>query len=255
MDQSFWDQNGDWISAAITMAITITIAIVVDRYVLAHAGRYASRVADVSRAANTRLRLVRRLIFVVILVIGGSIALNYVAKLDKLATGLLASSAVIALIAGLAARQVLANPLAGIMLAMTQPIRIGDSITVDEQDGRVEDLTLSYTFIDTGDGRLMVVPNEKIVTTVLFNRSTGNRSAPATASVWLPPDADLGKARTALDPLELSAINVAEITAEGVRVEVQGPSDPSRTVMAGEEAVLREKAHEALREAGVLAVA
>ena len=188
-----------------------------------------------------------------ILVIGGSIALNYVTKLDKLATGLLASSAVIALIAGLAARQVLANPLAGIMLAITQPIRIGDSISIEEQDGRVEDLTLSYTFIDTGDGRLMVVPNEKIVTSVLFNRSTGNRSAPATASVWLPPDADLDKARTALDPLELSAVSVAEITAEGVRVEVQGPSDPSRTVMAGEEAVLREKAHEALREAGVLA--
>ena len=49
MDQSFWDQNGDWISAAITMALTIAIAIVVDRYVLAHAGRYATRVADVSR--------------------------------------------------------------------------------------------------------------------------------------------------------------------------------------------------------------
>jgi small-conductance mechanosensitive channel len=253
MDQSFWDHNGDWISAAITMALTIGIAIVVDRYVLAHAGRYATRVADVSRAASTRLRVVRRLIFVVILVIGGAIALNYVTKLDKLATGLLASSAVIALIAGLAARQVLANPLAGIMLAITQPIRIGDAISIEEQDGRVEDLTLSYTFIDTGDGRLMVVPNEKIVTSVLFNRSTGNRSAPATASVWLPPDADLAKARTALDPLELSAVSVAEITAEGVRVEVQGPSDPSRTVMAGEEAVLREKAHEALREAGVLA--
>ena len=65
MEQSFWQANGDWISAAITMAIALTIAIVVDRVVLAHAGQYASRVADVtvSRAASTRLRLVRRLIF------------------------------------------------------------------------------------------------------------------------------------------------------------------------------------------------
>jgi small-conductance mechanosensitive channel len=256
-EQSFWQANGDWISAAITMAIALTIAIVVDRYVLAHAGRYASRVADVSvsRAANTRLRLVRRLIFVVIVVIGAAIALNYVTKLDKLATALLASSAVIALVAGLAARQVLANPLAGIMLAITQPIRIGDSITIDEQDGRVEDLTLSYTFIDTGDGRLMVVPNEHIVASVVFNRSTGDRSAPATASVWLPLAANLGKARRALEPLEFSSVSVVEITAEGVRIEVQGSRDPTRTVMAGEEAALREKAHEALREAGVLAEA
>jgi small-conductance mechanosensitive channel len=257
MDETFWQANGDWISAAITMAVAVTAAILVDRYVLAHAGRYASRVTDVSvsRAASTRLRLVRRLIFVVIVAIGASIALNYVTKLDKLATALLASSAVIALIAGLAARQVLANPLAGILLAITQPIRIGDSITIEEQDGRVEDLTLSYTFIDTGDGRLMVVPNEKVVSSVVFNRSTGDRSAPATASVWLPLAANLGKARRALEPLEFTSVSVVEITAEGVRIEVQGSRDPDRTVLAGEEAALRERAHEALREAGVLAEA
>jgi small-conductance mechanosensitive channel len=257
MEQTFWQANGDWISAAITMAVAVTIAIVIDRYVLAHAGRYASRVAEVSvsRAASTRLRLVRRLIFVVILTIGAAVALNYVTKLDKLATALLASSAVIALIAGLAARQVLANPLAGIMLAITQPIRIGDSITIEDHDGRVDDLTLSYTFIDTGDGRLMVVPNEKVVASIVFNRSTGDRTAPATASVWLPLAANVGKARRVLEPLEFSSISVAEITAEGVRIEVQGSRDPNRTVLAGEEAALREKAHDALREAGVLAEA
>jgi small-conductance mechanosensitive channel len=254
MEQSFWQANGDWISAAITMVIAVTIAVVIDRYVLAHAGRYASRVADlsVSRAASTRLRLVRRLIFVVVLSIGAAIALSYVTKLDKLATALLASSAVIALVAGLAARQVLANPLAGIMLAVAQPIRIGDSITIEGEDGRVEDLTLSYTFIDTQDGRLMVVPNEKVVGSVIFNRSTGDRSAPATASVWVPLVANLGKARRALEPLEFSSISVADVTADGIRIEVQGSRDPTRTVLAGEEAALREKAHEALREAGVL---
>ena len=96
---------------------------------------------------------------------------------------------------GFAAQKVLANPLAGIMLAITQPIRIGDSIEIEEVSGRVDDVTLAHTFIDTGDGRLMVVPNEKVVSSVLFNRSTGDRSAPASISVWVPPDADLGQAR------------------------------------------------------------
>ena len=254
MDPSFWEAHGDLISAGITMAVTIAIAVIVDRFVIGRAGRYATRVSDVSvsRAATTRLRLVRRLVFVAIMLIGTAIALQYVTKLDKLATAVLASSAVVGLVVGLAARQVLANPIAGIMMAITQPVRIGDSITIDDVTGRVDDLTLSYTFIDTGDGRLMVIPNEHMVGSVVFNRSTGDRTAPAIASLWVPLAVDLGRARRALAPLELTSVAVAETTPEGVRIEVKGSSDRARTVMADEEAVLRERAHEALREAGVL---
>ena len=53
---------------------------------------------------------------------------------------MLASSAVLGLVLGLAARQVLANPLAGILLAISQPIRIGDTVTIEDETGRVDDL-------------------------------------------------------------------------------------------------------------------
>jgi small-conductance mechanosensitive channel len=254
MEPSFWDSHGDEVSAAITMLVAIALAFAIDRFVLHHADRYAGRVGDAgtSRAARTRLRLVRRLIFVVILIIGGALALSQFTKVEKLATGILASSAVVGLVVGLAARQVLANPISGLVLAITQPIRIGDKVTLEEVTGRVDDLTLSYTFIDPGDGRLMIVPNEKVVTSVLFNRSTGDRTAPATASVWVPLDANLTKARRALEALEVSSVDVAEATAEGLRVEVHGPRDATRTQTGDEEAKLRERAHEVLREAGVL---
>ena len=58
--------------------------------------------------------------------------------------------------------------------------------------------------------------------------------------------------RIASDWIAPSSVEVAEITADGVRVEVHGASDPARTVMEGEEAALRERSHEALREAGLL---
>ena len=48
------------------------------------------------------------------------------------------------------------------MIAITQPIRIGDTVTIEGETGRVDDLTLSYTYLDPGDGRLVVVPNEKV---------------------------------------------------------------------------------------------
>jgi small-conductance mechanosensitive channel len=159
---------------------------------------------------------------------------------------------VLGLVLGFAAQKILANPLAGILLAITQPIRIGDSVTIEDETGRVEDLTLSHTFIDTDDGRLVIVPNEIVVTNVVVNRSTGNQSAPVMVSVWVAPDADLSRAREALAPLELSQVDVAEITPDGVRIEVHGPRRPGGTRAAGEEAALRERAQRALREAGVL---
>jgi small-conductance mechanosensitive channel len=255
VDQTFWQDNGEWISAAITMLVAVGIAIGIDRLVIGRGARVAEAVSEtgMSRVAKTRLRLIRRLVFVGIVLIGAAIALSQFDKLSKLATVLLASSAVIGLILGFAAQRVLANPLAGVMLAITQPIRIGDSIEIDDVAGRVDDVSLSHTFIDTGDGRLMVVPNEHLVSSVIFNRSTGDRTAPASVSVWVPPGTDLASARRALEALEVSSVEMAEITPEGVRIVVHGASDPERTVMGGEEAALRERAQAALRDAGLLA--
>jgi hypothetical protein len=142
--------------------------------------------------------------------------------------------------------------MAGLMIAITQPIRIGDSVTIDDVSGRVDDVTLSYTFVDTGDGRLMVVPNERVVGSVLFNRSTGDRTAPAAASVWLPPAADIANARAALSAEGIARIDVAEMTADGVRLEVHDRREPERTKTGEEESALRERAQGALRAAGLL---
>jgi len=254
VDESFWQAHGDLISAVITMAVAIVVAFAIDRFVISRAGRVAGRVTEVrvSRAAQTRLRLVRRLVFVLILLIGAALALSNFTKIQRLATGILASSAVLGLVIGFAARQTLANMVAGILLAITQPIKIGDTVTIEEETGRVDDLTLSYTYLDPGDGRLVVVPNEKVLSGVVFNYSTGDRTAPATVSVWLPPDGDVTEARRVLKPAGASEVQVAEITPEGVRLELKGPRDRERTQVGDEESALRESAQSALRAAGLL---
>ena len=255
IEETFWDKNGDVISAAITMVIAIVIAILVDRFVLARARHVAERFGDrtVSRGAQTRLQLIRRLVFLVILVIGAAIALSQFAKLEKLATGILASSAVLGLVVGLAARQTLGNLVAGIMLSIAQPIRIGDRITFEEESGRVDDITLSYTYIDPGDGRLIVVPNERLASGTIFNHSTGDQSAPVAVSLWLAPDADLEQARLALATVGVDRVTVEEVTTEGVRLEIRTAPESPRTRVGGEDAALRERALDALREAGVMA--
>jgi small conductance mechanosensitive channel len=254
-DQSFWHEHGDEVSAAITIVVTIAIAFLVDRLVIARGTRMAAALSDggVSRAATTRLRLVRRLVFVAILLIGIALALSQFPQIKRLATGILASSAVLGLVVGFAARQSLGNMVAGVSLAVTQPFRIGDRISFEETTGRVDDITLTYTYLDPGDGRLVVIPNESIVSGTVFNHSTGDRSAPVTVSAWVPVATDLERAEQALKGAGADSVHVAEWTQEGLRLELKVSTERDRTRVGDEEAALRERAQAALQSAGLLA--
>ena len=103
----------------------------------------------------------RRLLYALILVIGIAIALSGFTGISKLATSLLASSAIAAAIIGFAARQTLANFIAGIMLAITQPIRVGDWVTFEGNYGVVEDVSLNHTVLRTQSEQRIVIPNEQ----------------------------------------------------------------------------------------------
>ncbi len=134
-------------------------------------------VSQVSRSTRTRLRVLRRLLFVAIVVVLAAIALSQFTELKRLATGILASTAVLGLIVGFAAQHTIANMVAGVQLAVTQPIRIGDRISFEEVSGRVTDITLSYTYVDPGDGSAIVIPNQMLVEGIIHNHSTGDTQA------------------------------------------------------------------------------
>ena len=96
------------------------------------------------------------------------------------------------------------------------------------------------------------MPTESLASGTVFNHSTGDQTAPVAASIWLPPDADLGRARVALDAAGAERVTVEEITPEGIRLELRTLPEGPRTRVGGEEAALRERAQGALREAGLL---
>ena len=106
-----------------------------------------------------------------------AIALSQFTELKRLATGILASTAVLAAIVGFAAQHTIGNMVAGVQLAISQPIRIGDRSSFEEIDGRVVDITLSYTYVDPGDGTSFVIPNQLLVEGVVHNLSTGDTQA------------------------------------------------------------------------------
>lgn len=249
--QTFWSDHGDEVSAAITLAIAIVIALVVDRLLIGRAESATERfdTGQFSREARTRLRLIRRLVFAVIISVGIALALSQFTSIKNFAAGVLASTAVLGIIVGFAGRQVIANLVAGVLMTITQPIRIGDLVKIGaDVEGRVVDIALTYTKIDSGDGRLSVVPNEKVTTEVVVNQSAGNRKAPVTVEAWLRPDADLEAARRALEGTEVTSIQVAELGLEGTRLELKAAIEEGGE-RASREAELREHTHNVLREA------
>jgi small-conductance mechanosensitive channel len=253
-EQTFWQAHGDEISAAITIAVAVLVAIIVDRVLIGKAIKATTRLdtGELSRESRTRLRLIRRLLFLAIILIGVALALSQFASIKRFATGVLASTAVLGIIIGFAARQVIANLVAGVVVAFTQPIRIGDLVSIgDDVHGRVVDITLTYTSVDAGDGSLIVVPNERVTTDSVINHSAGNSSAPVTIDVWLRPDADVEAARRALEHGEVTSAHLVELTPEGARVQVKAAIDVGSDREA-HETELRERAQGVLREAGLL---
>jgi small-conductance mechanosensitive channel len=254
MDQSFWQQHGDEISAAITIVLAVAVALIVDRLLIGRAVKATTRMdtGELSREARTRLRLIRRLLFLAIILIGVALALSQFTSIKRFATGILASTAVLGIIIGFAGRQVIANLVSGVLIAITQPIRIGDLVSIgDEVHGRVTDIALTYTRVDAGDGSLVVVPNEKVATDVVVNHSAGNDAAPITVDVWLPPDTDVEAARRTLERGEVTSARLMELTPEGSRLQVKAAIDAGIDREA-HEAELREQAQVALRAAGLL---
>jgi small-conductance mechanosensitive channel len=227
--------SDDWIGAGVAIAVAFLVAHFVDRAIArrgATVGELVTR-GELSPTAQTRLRLIRRLVFVVIVLIGVFIAALKIPEASKIATGLLASSAVLGLVIGFAARQTLANGIAGILLAITQPIRIGDLVTFEDETGQVEDMKLTYTYIRLDDGRRLIVPNERLAQSSVVNHTILDPRVQVEVSVWLPPDADLDKAMELIADEEAGiSVTVAEVDKEGVRLTARtwasGPTERAK---------------------------
>jgi small-conductance mechanosensitive channel len=221
MAASFVAEHRNEIVAVATLIGAFLVAELVDRTLKGRALELGERVVggQLSPVADTRLRLVRRLVFVTIIVIGIGFALIQFPSIKRVATGVLASSALLGLIVGFAARQTLANAIAGISLVISQPIRVGDLVTFEEQTGEVEDIRLAYTSIRCDDGRRLVVPNERLAQSSIVNHTVVDPRIRVEVDVWLPPDGDADEALELL-ATEGRDARIADVTSDGIRLTV-----------------------------------
>lgn len=141
--------------------------------------------------AVTRYRVLRRALFTAIVFVGVMSALLVIPQVRAIAGGVLASSAVVGLVVGFASQRVIGNGVAGILIALSQPLRIGDEVQVEGTSGVVEEIGLTYTWIRTHAGDRLVVPNQNLASTSIRNATIRGAARLAEVGVQVPAGADL----------------------------------------------------------------
>ena len=111
-----------------------------------------------ARKHNTQVRVLSRTIDVLLAMITLGAALMTFPAVRQYGISLFASAGVAGIVAGFAARPVLSNLMAGVQLAMTQPIRLYDAVTVENEHGTIEEITSTYVVVKLWDWRRLVVP-------------------------------------------------------------------------------------------------
>ena len=221
------------------------------------AGLVERRMADkeFDPVTVTRYRVLRRTIMATILGIGLLSALLIVPQVRAVAAGILASSAVLGVVLGFAARTTLGNVIAGLLIAFTQPLRIGDRVTVGGESGTVEEIHLTYTFIRTGDDARLVIPNETLASDTIRNATIVDRKQLAEVSLQVPVNQDLEHLLTLLREPEngrAPKVTLAGIDASSATFCLrEAAGDDVEAERLEEE--LRLRGHRILRAAGVYA--
>jgi hypothetical protein len=110
------------------------------------------------RKVRTQVTVLRRLIIAAVVVLGGAAVLMTFPSFSSIGKTLFASAGVLSVVAGLAAQTSLGAAFAGIQIAFSDAIRVGDVVVLEEEWGRIEEITLTYVVVHVWDERRLVLP-------------------------------------------------------------------------------------------------
>lgn len=144
---------------------------------------------------ETVVRYILRFKNLVILIVAAFFYASFVPGLRALLGTMMAGAGITALVVGFAAKSTLANLISGLSLAVYRPFRIGDVVTVENEYGTVEDITLRHTVVRTWQYKRLIIPNEKMDSMTLVNYSIIDPRILCTVEMGVSYDTDIDLAR------------------------------------------------------------
>lgn len=250
-----WEENKTIFTDTI-----VCIAIIVVAWLLYWGLRRAIRsfsdrrhLAETDPGAETRFRMISRLSGVAILFIalGMVFWVIDIPALNNLAKGMFTSAGIVGIALGFAAQTTIANLFSGIVIAFTQPIRLGDNVNIDDEYGSVETIGLFYTSIRLWDNRRLLIPNKLLSDRTIRNYTLVDARSPGLVMLRLQYGTDVEAVRKLLldearahpffldDPAPSVVVTEADNVGVTVRLMAWASSQAEAFTMAAE---LREKA-------------
>ena len=164
------------------------------------AARYDLEAADnlTAREVHTRARVLQRVLAAAIMVITVSLVLMAIPGIRQIGVTLFASAGVVGIIAGLAARPALSNLIAGVQLALTQPIRIDDVVIVEGEWGWIEEIRTTFVVVRIWDLRRLVVPLSYFIETPFQNWTRQTADILGTVYLYVDYTVPVGEIREEL---------------------------------------------------------
>ncbi len=162
-----------------------------EKHAKKHKGDYKEKIA----ADKTKFIFMRRIIVGIIYVVGIIFIISSIPSLKAFSYSLLAGAGVIAIIIGFATQKTLSNIMAGLMIAVSQPFRVGDRIRFKDDYGIIQDITLRHTVLKTWDNRHVIIPNSLINEEVINNYTLGDERILATVEMSISYDSDIDLAK------------------------------------------------------------
>jgi small-conductance mechanosensitive channel len=160
--------------------------------------RFPEDVDDLeARQVRTQLAVLQRFGSIVIWLVAFAIALLTIPGVQPLAASLLAGAGVIGIVLGVAAGPLIGNFIAGVQIAFTQPIKIGDVVVIEGEWGRIGEITAAYVVVHIWDKRRLIVPLSQIVNQPVENWTRATTELLGTVKIYLDYRAPIDEIRTA----------------------------------------------------------
>ncbi len=208
------DANALLLVSALTWLLVRAVAAARDTLISAHPVTTPDNLA--ARRIQTQTRVLARSAMALLVVVGAGLALMTFPTLQRLGTSLLAAGGLAGIAAGFAAKPILSNLLAGLQIALTQPIRLDDVVIVENEWGRIDEITGTYVVVGLWDQRRMILPLQWFIENPFQNWTRHSAELLAYVLLWLDY-------RAPVPLLRAEAIRICHAAPEwdGRLVEVQ----------------------------------
>lgn len=155
----------------------------------------------IARSRRTRIAILSRSASFIIVFITVALMLLSIPGVRNVGVTLITSAGLAALAVGAAAQPALKSLIAGIQMALTEPIRIDDHVVIEGEQGRIEDIRMTYVVIRTGDERRLIVPTSKFLETTFQNWTRVGNGITGSVTLAVRPGTPIAPIRIAYETL------------------------------------------------------